>query len=71
MAVRLVFAASVCSSSLSLLLVPHSATAISIPALRLLCIESYTQNVGGAVLLHLYLWGSNCSPCSAAPEIAE
>ena len=45
-----------------LLLVPHSTTAISIPALRLLCVESYTQNVGGVVLLHLYLCGSNCSP---------
>ena len=63
MVIRLVFAASVCSSSLSiLLLVPHSAAAISILLLRLLCVESYTQNVGGAVLLHLYLWVSNCSP---------
>ena len=44
---------------------------ISILLLRLLCSKSYTRNLGGAVLPHRYLWGSNCSPCSAAPANAD
>ena len=57
-----------CSSSLSFYCYFQSAAAISILLLRLLCSKSYTRNLGGAVFPHQYLWGSNCSPCSAAPD---
>ena len=50
MAVRLVFAVSVCSSSLSFYCYFQSAAAISILLLRLLCSKSYTRNLGGALV---------------------
>ena len=63
MAIRLVFAAV------------HSVFAVSSKMLQLYLycslgcsvVSPYTRNLGGAVLPHRYLWGSNCSPCSAAP----
>ena len=51
----------------------QSAAAISILLLRLLCSKVLHAKLrrDGAVFsdqTYRYLWGSNCSPCSAAPE---